>query len=431
MRRKQARIMLGTNALERIQSAPAEELYRTVTDAALFLAMAGFLDEGNRLLERLWATGLPHPADCALADRGFTVFWDAADAAPDGIPFEREPIEFVEFDQRLRMAMEQWTLPRPAAPLAQLSGLDLLRQSCWLVYPHGLAMPSPKAEALDGLVAYLDQPDPTLPAAHYSTIKAASLAAELAAKLRQPALAAKLARTWADLTARTLWVPDLACNRRLAPILLGGALAPAYGLTPARTRVFLTALIDAVDRRMHAGRGLAYGAEPWRHLLGQISEVALRQDRARYSPAEQAGGWLGRPPCPPGELAAAEARLGLALPENYRQFLLASNGFGELWNGPALLPAAEIGPLRQLLDPEIFEIYQDYGDDVAGPLAASIWVSDLDGDSMVLLIPPGVAGNDWETWQFASWLLGEVRYPSFRSFVERLLLDAEAGDGLE
>jgi hypothetical protein len=153
-------------------------------------------------------------------------------------------------------------------------------------------------------------------------------------------------------------------------------------------------------------------------------------------------GWLGYAGASEAEVAANEARLAISLPPSYRAFLKVSNG----WRFPSvaifdLLPAAKVAWFR--------EQNQDWIDAYIGPAAGSPPVSDKEhfvygakqdcvkfrveylqtalqvsdvGDSAVILLNPKVVTpeGEWETWFFANWLPGAVRY---RSFAEWLIAE--------
>jgi hypothetical protein len=146
-------------------------------------------------------------------------------------------------------------------------------------------------------------------------------------------------------------------------------------------------------------------------------------------------GWLGYPGASEAEVAATEKRLANGLPPSYRAFLKVSNG----WRFPSisifdLQPAAKVAWFR--------EQNQDWIDAYTGPSAGLPPVSDKEhlvygakqdcvnfraeylqtalqvsevGDSAVVLLNPKVvtAEGEWETWFFANWLPGALRYRSF------------------
>jgi hypothetical protein len=119
------------------------------------------------------------------------------------------------------------------------------------------------------------------------------------------------------------------------------------------------------------------------------------------------------------EIAAAEKRLGVALPPDYRAFLQAANGFGPLDDSVRRLrPVSELQWLRDE-DPELVRIWSEAsGDD---SLAATLVVSDEEDGARVLLNPAVVSEDgEWEAWFFAHWVPGAEAFPSFRALLETL-----------
>jgi hypothetical protein len=176
----------------------------------------------------------------------------------------------------------------------------------------------------------------------------------------------------------------------------------------------------------------------WAELMRPWNAELLTdpQIREMLEPDVIASGWLGFPGASEADIQTAEARLGLQLPESYRQFLTFSNGWRwitpfieQLWSTADmdryaarhqdLIDAWRLGA-RQYSTPRVpDERYFVYGAD-QDPinlrdeyLDATIEISDVaDG---VLLLNPQVVSNDgeWEAWFFAAWLPGATRYRSF------------------
>lgn len=149
--------------------------------------------------------------------------------------------------------------------------------------------------------------------------------------------------------------------------------------------------------------------------------------------------WLGYSGASEDEVVATEKRLAASLPPSYRAFLRTSNG----WRFPSvsifdLLPAtkvvwfreqnqdwidAYVGPSAELppiSDKEYF-VYGAKQDCVkfrAEYLQTALQVSDV-GDGAVVLLNPKVETpeGEWETWLFANWLPGAVRYRSFAEWL--------------
>jgi len=186
---------------------------------------------------------------------------------------------------------------------------------------------------------------------------------------------------------------------------------------------------------------------PWRELLERwsreiVASPVFAQVLARlreeypdsYTPDVLASGWLGYPGATDDEIAAAEERLGVTLPPDYREFLQVSNGWR--WANsfiPRIWPVQEIEWLR-LSDPDIIEgwdagwdhSWENYGGRAEAQLyeqkylASTLRVSDIEygGTAMLLLNPRVVsAAGEWEGWFFAHWVPGADTYPSFWSLM--------------
>src|SRR5689334_23303262 len=108
----------------------------------------------------------------------------------------------------------------------------------------------------------------------------------------------------------------------------------------------------------------------WREFLSQWScEILASKQFAEfltyradeysgsYAPEVLASDWLGYPGATEEQIVAAEARLGISLPPDYREFLQTSNGWR--WANyfiPRIWPVEEIQWLR-LSDPDLVAIW--------------------------------------------------------------------------
>jgi hypothetical protein len=141
--------------------------------------------------------------------------------------------------------------------------------------------------------------------------------------------------------------------------------------------------------------------------------------------------WLGYAGASGSDILVAEKRLASKLPLSYRAFLKTSNG----WRLPSttiisLLSSSKITWFRDenqdwidayaqtppVSDKEylVYGEKQDCGCFRAEYLNNALQVSEV-SDSAVLLLNPEIVTPDgeWETWLFANWLPGAVRYRSF------------------
>lgn len=168
----------------------------------------------------------------------------------------------------------------------------------------------------------------------------------------------------------------------------------------------------------------------WRTLLQQLSDLAIAdyETRSMLTSEQIANRWLGEPPASDEGIAAAERRLGIALPPSYKAFLRASNG----WNHPIpfirrLAPVEKIGWLRDV-DPEFIRCWRegtDYARQQFGAPAKSAPDDDLektlviklpheeDDAAFYMLNPVRVTNGELEAWFFSNWNPGARAYRSF------------------
>lgn len=136
-------------------------------------------------------------------------------------------------------------------------------------------------------------------------------------------------------------------------------------------------------------------------------------------------GWIGYEAASADAVVAAEARLGTRLPPAYRNFLMASNGFGYV-DQVDLFDVDRIGWLPER-DPDLVEAWSFGLDDVDRKwFERSLLIARDDGGPGVCwLLNSGDAAEDGE-WAAYEWFTGdgsspdEDRYDSFGA----LLVDA-------
>ena len=158
----------------------------------------------------------------------------------------------------------------------------------------------------------------------------------------------------------------------------------------------------------------------WGRLLKELSvkliEIADEFDLETIEddePERLQTRWLGYPGATPEAIAAREAELGTTLPDDYRAFLLASNGFRGLAGLPhglcSLLPVEKIGWMRDvdrsgrlaeyLAHPErVKALPEDFQVD-PDDYARTLLIGESDGNECILLLPPR-NGADWELWTY-------------------------------
>lgn len=159
----------------------------------------------------------------------------------------------------------------------------------------------------------------------------------------------------------------------------------------------------------------------WQDLLHRWNK--LPQDPTSFSKSEVSTGATSE------QIDEMEARLGVRLPQSYRNFLLTSNG-GLVVNDECRLRAADevdwfsveneswieawCDDDDSILDFQYFD-YTDtgYPDFRRLHLKNTLQISDI-GDGVFLLNPNAATPDgEWEGWFFANWIPGANRYPSF------------------
>jgi hypothetical protein len=162
----------------------------------------------------------------------------------------------------------------------------------------------------------------------------------------------------------------------------------------------------------------------WTQLLRDVSEQLFNVaeetelENLKYDhPGVLAQRYLGREGATPQAIEVCEARLGIKLPADYRNFLLTSNGFIGLANFPngicSLEPVEKIGwfrdkdrvvgriegfreqmgslPLSER--PDNFRVEPD-------DFARTLCISTFDFNECVLLLPPKSTADKWELWTY-------------------------------
>lgn len=157
-------------------------------------------------------------------------------------------------------------------------------------------------------------------------------------------------------------------------------------------------------------------------ILKQISVQSILLGDEDFTELELTSKWLGKAPAPVEAITAAENRLGISFPDDYKKFLRICNGFSSPSNAtePFFDPVERIDYLRNL-DPELIVIWSEHEElqDIAQQLKESIRIGD--SEQLFLLIPPSVDRNSWKYWKFASWIPGEEEFKSLHDYFQQVL----------
>ena len=180
----------------------------------------------------------------------------------------------------------------------------------------------------------------------------------------------------------------------------------------------------------------------WKTFLADFSVELLRNNEIRESLPEEVveRGWMGFPGATEAEIEELEIRLGVRLPNSYRNFLKISNGWrntgyfiNHVWSTKEVvwfrerhadwIKAYEV-PHRgtPILSDEEYLVYDDKQDSAVfrvEHLESALEISDI-GDDAIYLLNPEIknADGEWEAWFFANWNPGAVRHQSFLDLMQ-------------
>ncbi|MEV5703822.1 SMI1/KNR4 family protein [Actinoallomurus sp. NPDC052274] len=132
-------------------------------------------------------------------------------------------------------------------------------------------------------------------------------------------------------------------------------------------------------------------------------------------------GWLGFAPASPEAVAAAEERLGTALPPSYREFLLTTDGWRDA--GCFVWRMSDTSTLGWVRDLEPFwQDWEEPDDAEGGPISRGLLIS-LETDAGILFLDPGDVdeSGEWAAYSLFSWRAEPpTRFPSFIALMESL-----------
>ncbi|PWK77536.1 SUKH superfamily protein [Mucilaginibacter oryzae] len=159
-----------------------------------------------------------------------------------------------------------------------------------------------------------------------------------------------------------------------------------------------------------------------KYILKEISRLAIPEDRWNLLTDEQIQTeWLGKPPASENEIKAAEDRLGVAFPADYKDFLLIANGFSAPNDiEPGFEPADRVDFLKNI-DPFLVEIWNETELDERVDLERSIVVAGIDAEQYFLLVPPLPGAVNWKYLKFANWIPGSIYYENLEAYFRNVL----------
>jgi hypothetical protein len=405
--------------LKSISSDDLEQVYISISNKAIEWAVAGFLEEANHLLSELWKYNIPHSGHLWLPDEGLQVMWTIAGKQPTNIPFSFKNIREIEEENWSRAFYpcgdnyhRQLLLSKS---FEELSNSEVFFKAINAGYDHL----EKSADILAALPRALKARDAV--GSNYAHITFCG--ALLAARNNFVTEAEYFIKKWGEGYSK-YWtgyiLAYLMRDRATAQFLLKGLLAPVFKLTPAICERETQEILEALEKRMAEGRTLVYGNLSWSELLNRISRMAIEQKTMEFSQEFLQSESLSRPPASKEEVKRLEHRLNLTLPEDYRKFLLTSNGFESFSSTGVTLASAEKVDYLTNVNEQLMDIWAESMDDInpefCEKLKSSIIIGGHEEEQQLLLVP--LKDNSWECWHFSSWMPGEVVYQGFRFYME-------------
>ena len=158
-------------------------------------------------------------------------------------------------------------------------------------------------------------------------------------------------------------------------------------------------------------------------ILKEISTLAVRLDELIYNDEQKNSEWLGNEPALLEEIKLTESQLGVQFPEDYKNFLLTTNGFFTPCHStePSFAPIDKIDYLINVDDFVVKIWCEGVLAETGKELSRSIIVGGINEEQYFLLIPPGRDSEDWKYWKFAHWIPGEEPYENLEVYFDSVL----------
>jgi len=404
--------------LKEILSGDLETIYINITKKAAEWALGGFLEEANKLLTNLWQF-IPYMERRGDYE-GFQVFWTVANKRPPTIPFPERDITAIEaenMDNLFSSFSPSYLKELANIPIGDLHGHELFMKA--------IAAAWSKSEETEVFLDAIERSIEEGGSERY-TYHATTCGAFLAARYKHNKKAEQFIRLWGQKYIAHpdyFIIPFLMRNRALAGYLLKGLLAETFKLTKEICEAETRSITEALSERMLHGKTLVYKDLSWQQLISTISSLVIEQKTLRFKPDIEAKIWLGSIPATGEEIEQTEKRLGIIFPNDYKNFLLTSNGFHCFSNtGVTLVPVNKVDLLKNAME-DLVDIWPWDEDEDKTKFANSILISEPNEEQQLLLIP--LENNEWECWFFAAWLGEQAVYQGFRYYIEEELQKLE------
>jgi hypothetical protein len=157
------------------------------------------------------------------------------------------------------------------------------------------------------------------------------------------------------------------------------------------------------------------------NYLQQISKNAIALHPENYAEDEKLNNWIGNKPASEDDIALAEKRLQVELPQDVKNLYSEINGTSEILKQTfgGFDPIDKIDWLRNI-QPETIEAYAGMGEDYIEALNNSIVIAGVNHPHMVLIIQPYGRFKKWRYWEFAGYIPGENEFYGIEKYLDRL-----------
>ena len=412
--------------LKEILSDDIEWVYVHISDKAIEWAIAGFVSEANNLLEQLWKFNIPHSGHLRLQDEGLQILWQLSKKQPANVPFQFKEILEIETENWSRNFHPSWdesyTNKFIKKPIEQLQGHELFAKAITATYEQSENVD----KILDALKRYLENDKPE----GYIFFHATTCGLLLASRHDKQEMADYFINLWGKGYLK-YWsnyiLAYLMRDRKCGEYLLKGTLAPVFKLTHKLIENETREITDTLSKRMVGGRTLVYKNLSWKQLLDKIGKLSIKQKTIEFSDDILSKKSLSKSSATNEEVSKAETRLNLVLPNDYKKFLLTSNGFECFSFTGVTLASIDKVDFLEKVDEQLVDIWANSIDEIdsafGDKLRSSLIIGGHAEEQQLLLIP--LKNNSWECWHFSSWRPGEVIYESFRFYMEGELQSLE------
>ena len=156
-------------------------------------------------------------------------------------------------------------------------------------------------------------------------------------------------------------------------------------------------------------------------ILKQVSANAIALNPENFSEHEKQTKWIGKLAATESEITEAEKKLGIALPDDVKEFYKISNGTSEILSHTfsGFDAIKKIDWLKNL-QPETIEAYAAMGEDYENSLKNSIVISGANHVHQVVIIQPYGKYTTWRYWEFATYIPGETEFKGIEKYLERI-----------